>query len=112
MAKRQLTEPRKPPVEDVRKRSLTCLFDATWYLEQYPDIEADAEHALQHYLQIGAAEGRSPHPLFDAQWYTQQYSDAGTSGLQPLDHYLTVGWARGYDPHPLFDKSWYLQIPR
>jgi len=109
MAKRQLTEPRKPPVEDVRERSLTCLFDATWYLEQYPDIEADAECALQHYLQIGAAEGRSPHPLFDAQWYTQQYSDARTSGLQPLDHYLAVGWARGYDPHPLFDTSWYLQ---
>jgi hypothetical protein len=67
MVKRHLIKPSKLPIEDVRERSLTCLFDAVWYLEQYPDIEADAAHALQHYLQMGAAEGRSPHPLFDTQ---------------------------------------------
>jgi GT2 family glycosyltransferase/ADP-heptose:LPS heptosyltransferase len=109
MVKRHMIQPRQFTNQAASERPLGCLFDALWYLEQYPDIEADADHALQHYLQLGAAEGRSPHPLFDAQWYAQQYSDSQTSALQPLDHYLTVGWTKGYDPHPLFDTSWYLQ---
>ena len=47
------------------------LFDADWYRAQYGDIPADMD-PIEHYLTIGAAEGRNPNPLFDTGYYARQ----------------------------------------
>lgn len=39
------------------------LFDAPWYLQQYPDVAAAGVEPLQHYLQFGRGEGRYPCAL-------------------------------------------------
>ena len=67
---------------------------------------------LIHYLQIGAAQGYSPHPLFDPAWYLSQTDDP-RARANPLAHYLTDGSAAGLSPHALFYPSWYrrTQLP-
>lgn len=44
-------------------------FDASWYLQRYPDIAAAGVDALQHYLLHGETEGRDPSPLFSSSGY-------------------------------------------
>lgn len=84
------------------------LFNAEWYLERYPDIAAAGVDPLTHYLDIGAYEGRSPHPLFDAKWYLSRYPDAVEAGLNPLIHFLRYSLVDRRDPNPLFNTRWYL----
>ena len=47
------------------------LLDADWYRAEYDDIPADMD-PIEHYLTIGAAEGRNPNPLFDTGYYARQ----------------------------------------
>jgi glycosyltransferase involved in cell wall biosynthesis len=84
------------------------LFDADWYVAQYPDVRAAGTNPLIHYLQIGWQEGRKPCPLFDPQWYLASSPDVAAAGINPLEHYLCFGAREGRDPHPLFDTEWYL----
>lgn len=44
----------------------TELFDAKWYLEQYPDVKALGMDPFEHYLWLGRRLGRSPSPNFGA----------------------------------------------
>ena len=81
------------------------LFDPDFYLAKYPDVaEADLD-PLMHYVLVGGAEGRAPHPAFDASWYLRQLP----SGMRcnALLHYLEHGWREGRSPHPLFRSSFY-----
>lgn len=98
-----------------QKRPLTSwpkenagLFDAEWYLLQNPDAAQSGVDPVEHYVSIGAKEGRAPHPLFDPKFYLKTYPKAAISGLTPLEHYLTKGWQKGYKPNPKFDPSFYL----
>jgi hypothetical protein len=47
------------------------LLDADWYRAEYGDVPAGMD-PIEHYLTIGAAEGRNPHPLFDTGYYARQ----------------------------------------
>lgn len=67
------------------------LFDARWYLAQYPDVERTGFDALDHYLAFGWREGRSPGPDFDSAFYRAAYPDVAAAGLHPLEHYLIHG---------------------
>ncbi|MFC4592931.1 glycosyltransferase [Sphingobium tyrosinilyticum] len=71
------------------------LFDAEWYEKNNPDISADSQNALQHYLNHGHKEGRDPGPNFDTRYYVTKYPDVGVSGLNPLLHYILHGRAEG-----------------
>ena len=84
------------------------LFDAPWYLGQYPDVAASGVDPLRHYLEWGFREGRNPNPVFDTNWYLARNKDAAEGELNPLQHYLDCGAREGRDPGPLFDTSWYL----
>lgn len=42
---------------------INSIFDAGWYLQQYPDVAAAGVEPLQHYLRFGRAEGRFPCAL-------------------------------------------------
>ncbi|WP_447955848.1 hypothetical protein [Vreelandella sp. EE7] len=71
-------------------------FDATWYLNQYPDIASDPKMAKQparHYLVMGGFEGRNPGPEFDSAYYLATHPDVDEGGTNPLIHYLKFGQA-------------------
>lgn len=76
------------------------LFDAEWYLAQYPDVTASGADPLRHFLRHGGLEGRSPGPDFDTAHYRRLYPDVVAAGINPLVHYLTAGWDEGRSTHP------------
>ena len=84
------------------------LFDAAWYLTQYPDVAAAGMNPVTHYITFGANEGRDPTPLFDTKWYLAQYPDVAAAGMNPLLHYVLCGANEGRDPNPSFDTDWYV----
>jgi hypothetical protein len=57
---------------DVRLIRDSGLFDEDWYRRTYPDVAASGMGAVEHYLAIGAREGRNPGPLFDTAYYARQ----------------------------------------
>ncbi|WP_019833889.1 sulfotransferase family protein [Sphingomonas sp. PR090111-T3T-6A] len=84
-AKATVTNPPPPPAHDPSGDAALIrnsgLFDADWYRARYADVPADMD-AVDHYLTIGAAEGRNPSPLFDTGYYARQMARrlAGQSG--------------------------------
>lgn len=83
-------------------------FDPTWYLTHNPDAISAGKDALTHYLAVGAAEDRDPHPLFSRKYYRDQNPDVAKSNDDPFLHYLMIGAREGRSPHPLFDGKAYL----
>lgn len=71
------------------------LFDADWYVAQYPDIDRNAIHPLRHYVVHGWREGRDPGPEFDGAYYRQRYPDVAALQEAPLLHYWRHGRAEG-----------------
>src|SRR5262249_27451376 len=94
------------------------LFDARWYLAQYPDVRESSFDPFDHFMRYGASEGRNPNAFFDTSWYLANNPDVRASGMNPLDHYLRYGAAEGRKPgptsdlpsniNPFFDAQWYL----
>jgi hypothetical protein len=87
---------------------IAACFDAAWYARCYPGVIASGWDPLQHYIEHGAREGRSPSRWFDAAWYQDRYHDVASSGLLPLMHYVCLGAAASRKPHPRFDAAWYV----
>lgn len=81
----------------------TSLFDASWYKQTYPDVEASGIDALDHYIRFGAAEGRDPSIVFDTAFYLSQFSELDPRAVNPLCHYILIGEKAGAWPNPLFD---------
>jgi glycosyltransferase involved in cell wall biosynthesis/predicted nucleic acid-binding Zn-ribbon protein len=92
-----------------RKIALSPIFDATWYLEQYPDVREAGVNPLVHYIADGGREGRAPSILFDPSWYKEHCGGTLTGDITPLEHYLATPVAERKSPHPLFDPHWYLE---
>lgn len=87
------------------------LFDADWYLASYPDVKNSGLEPAQHYLSVGAQQGRNPSTQFDTQFYLERYADVEESGINPLVHYLLHGQHEGRHPcedelELLEDKIW------
>ncbi len=74
------------------------LFDAEWYIRQYPDVKTKGINPLEHYLRFGGIEGRDPSSEFSSQWYMDTYEDVKKSGINPLLHYLLYGRNEGRKP--------------
>ena len=81
-----------PPVEDappsgrdddVRLVRDSGLFDEGWYRRTYPDVERSGLGAIEHYLAIGAREGRNPGPLFDTAYYARQMARRLVPATEP-----------------------------
>jgi len=85
------------PVDAEAPRLLraSSLFDAEWYLRQYPDVAASKVDPVVHYLGHGASEGRDPGPGFSTRLYLARNPDVSTAGINPLLHYLRYGGAEG-----------------
>lgn len=76
------------------------LFDADWYLANYPEVATAGHDPFLHYVSMGAAEGRDPGPHFSTLRYLQRYPDLGRSGVNPLLHYLNFGIREGRQIFP------------
>jgi hypothetical protein len=97
-----------------------AIFDENYYLANNPDVKAavdegDFRSGLQHFQQIGLAEGRvSVSPYFNEQIYLQKYPDVAaavsagsfSSGLQ---HYIQFGEAERRSVGT-FDEQAYLAL--
>ena len=67
------------------------LFDASWYLKRYRDVQRNGMDPVEHYLQHGALEKRDPGPAFSTAGYLTRYPDVLAAGTNPLIHYLRHG---------------------
>ncbi len=94
--------------DKVAAPAIRAIFDAAYYLRQYPDVAAAGREPLPHFLSIGWAEGRNPCALFDTELYLEHYPDIAQAGLNPLIHYVSVGAREGRRVSLLFDAGWYL----
>jgi glycosyltransferase involved in cell wall biosynthesis len=68
------------------------LVDAEWYLRTYPDV---VETPVDHYVRLGAREGRDPNPMFSTKAYLKLNPDVVISGMNPLVHFVRYGAAEG-----------------
>ncbi len=76
------------------------LFDASWYVKEYPDVGAAGVDPALHYVRHGAAGLLDPGPSFDTAWYLAYYSDVAASRINPLVHYLRHGAGEGRHARP------------
>ena len=72
------------------------MFDTSWYLSRYGDVNAAHVEPLTHYLAYGQAEGRVATPFFDAKYYLGSYvdiTDAVDRGeTNAYQHFLRHGY--------------------
>ncbi len=81
------------------------LFDARYYLKQYPDVRRADIDPLIHFIKYGWQEGRNPGPSFDTRFYLETYPDVRQANVNPLIHYLQYGQSEGRLPAPGADPS-------
>ena len=77
------------------------LFDEVFYRKVNGDVAEAKLDPIQHYLDYGAAEGRSASLNFHTSYYCQTYPDVQSSGHNPLLHFIRHGKDEGRRPNPL-----------
>lgn len=79
------------------------LFDEDYYRAQCGNDPLALRDPIEHYLVLGAAEGRNPGPLFDTAWYLDlnpEVAAAFANGKNPLVHFIRSGASAGGTPRP------------
>jgi len=80
------------------------VFSASWYLQNYPDLQAafglNTQAATEHWLNNGIREGRQASPSFSSKNYLARYSDltaafGPTNDQAAIMHYLFSGIPEG-----------------
>lgn len=89
-------------------QELGTLFDASWYLDQNPDVRRIGLEPLEHYINHGWKEGRPPCAFFDPAWYLRHHPDVAGTGMIPFLHYVRHGISEKRRPHPRFDVEYYV----
>ena len=90
------SDPIKKQVELIKQ---SCLFDKTWYLEQYPDVAENGWDPAEHYFYHGASEGRDPGPNFNTKWYLEAQKNVAEPGSNPLVQFIKYGRQEGHRQH-------------
>jgi hypothetical protein len=103
---RAVSDSTDDPVE-LEQLDISGLFEAAWYLVQYPDVRDSNLEPLVHFYRLGWREGRWPNRYFSPEWYLEQYPDVRAAGMNPLLHYLRHGDREGRRPIRHFDSAWY-----
>lgn len=86
----------QPAIEDqVLLLAESPLFDDQWYVESYPEAVQGNMSSAEHYLSMGAFEGRDPGPAFETMAYYLANPDVAQAGWPALVHYLQCGQAEG-----------------
>lgn len=89
-----------------RALSKSPLFNADWYLQNFPDIASEGLDPLKHYLSSGWREGRRPGPEFDGTYYFARYHDVEKLDMPPLVHYWLYGRFEGRWMNATLDVDW------
>ena len=83
-------------------KDYSIIFDADYYLSKYPDMkryEGNPAAMLQHFLTVGAAEGRQGSKYYDPSFYRNRYPDLraafGDNWKAYFDHYCDYGIKEG-----------------
>lgn len=71
------------------------LFDATYYLLEYPDVRYADINPLWHFVRYGWKDGRNPSTVFDTGTYLKVNADVKQAGINPLVHYIKHGHQEG-----------------
>lgn len=71
------------------------LFDKAWYEEHYVDIKHQNISPAEHYLTIGASEGRNPSKNFSTLDYFNDYKDILEAKVNPVVHFELFGKKEG-----------------
>jgi hypothetical protein len=79
---------RRASQNDVNRVYQSGLFDVDWYLKTYPDLANISMSPIEHFVNYGAFEGRSPGPKFNTRKYTKDNPDVLIDGVNPLLHFL------------------------
>jgi glycosyltransferase involved in cell wall biosynthesis len=66
-------------------------FDEEYYLDSNPDIKDAGISAIEHYMNYGWKEGRSPTDWFDVTYYLETYKDVKNENIEPFEHYISTG---------------------
>jgi len=92
----------------------STLFDAKYYLEQYPDVKMLGMDPLDHYLWIGATIGRNPSKDFSTSSYLSLHTDVADANINPLFHYVKWGISEGRSlpPHGQVAATEFLSCDR
>ena len=94
LAKQLLRRLKRLPGEIKRARAeryqiaASGLFDASWYLQHNPDVQATGQDPLKHYQRFGGYEARNPSASFDMLNHLQQHPWLLSTRQHPLIHYL------------------------
>jgi len=78
----------------------SALFDAGWYVRQYPEVVTYGLDPAYDFLWNAAPLGRNPGPGFDSNCYLLQHSDVAQRRMNPLLHYILFGAAEGRQIRP------------
>ncbi len=93
-----------------------ALFNATYYLNQNPDVKASGVDPFQHYMSVGWTQGRDPSVNFSTAKYLAAHPDVAAKGTNPLAQYVLAGKPAGEmapaaTPHSSYsagiDAAWY-----
>ena len=107
-ASRSLSQALAPDhAADLAALAASDLFDAPWYLAEYPDVAARGSDPAVHFIVAGWREDRAPNRYFDPRWYRAANPDVALAHENPLLHYIRTGEAEGRPPSELFDLAWY-----
>jgi hypothetical protein len=111
-----------PAIQSVVESS--GLFDAQWYVDQYPDVRAFKAGPLAHFCLYGIKENRDPGPRFSTRAYLRRVPNAASGQVPAFIHAVTTGSfdleSELWEPEDsdalrrlvvqsgLFDARWYL----
>ena len=87
------------------KNRAISIFDQSYYLGLYSEVEGSGLSPEQHFVRAGFDEGRDPCALFDSDWYRHKYGLSRDENC--LAHYLRKGFKRGFEPSPYFNSDFY-----
>jgi hypothetical protein len=71
------------------------LFNAEFYLRQYPDVAKSGWNPLAHFARYGLDELRRPSAVFDPELYWVSNPDVAAAKSNPFLHYIEFGKAEG-----------------
>ncbi|SLN68942.1 glycosyltransferase family 4 protein [Roseisalinus antarcticus] len=82
-----MKQPSRGEVDEVHASDL---FDAEWYLAEYPDVALLKMNPIVHYLRFGGPLGRRPAEWFDPDAYRAEYPEVDEEGVDPFLHYIRI----------------------
>lgn len=62
----------------------SSLFDCTWYVRTYPDVEMTRINPAEHFLRYGGLLERAAGPNFSRELYPEAYAQAAATRANPL----------------------------